>query len=128
MAKQTTVYDYTDKEIETGFHKQIINLTQHPIKDLMSGKTYEPSGTIARVHYEAKQIDDVDGAPIFEMVYGKIYNLPEPKKGVYYLVSSVVLNALAAHGSDRRDCIAPYRTVRGKNGEALACRGFRING
>jgi hypothetical protein len=106
--------------------KQFINLTNHPINIITPEgiKTIKPSGQIARVNYKIKEIDNVDGVPIVEIQYGEIIGLPEPKKDTYYIVSSVVKNAV---GLNRKDVVTLY-DVKRKNGEPYACGGFRING
>ena len=106
--------------------KKLVNLTNHEINIITPEglKTIEPSGQIARVNYEIVEIDEVMGIPVVEIMYKKVMGLPEPKKGVYYIVSSVVKNAI---GLSRKDVITLYGIKR-RNGTPFACSGFRVNG
>lgn len=92
------------------------NLTMHAIC-LSLGETgclltIPPSGTVAKVIMEEMGVDEVEillyGAkfPIIRREPGEI-NLPDPEPGIYYLVSSMVLDALKASGSCREDVLAP---------------------
>jgi len=101
----------------------IINLTAHPVKDLMTGIEYPISGTVARVATTTKHKSFGDGTTIYRTLYGEVVGLcTDRKEGVYYIVSSVVLNAV---GIDRPDCMAPSGTVRGADNCVVGCQGFR---
>ena len=106
--------------------KKFVNLTNHPINIITPEgiKIIEPSGQIARVNYKIETIDEVEGIPIVEIVYGDIIGLPNPQPNTYYIVSSVVKNAV---GLKRRDVITLY-DVKRKDGTPYACGGFRVNG
>ena len=106
--------------------KQFINLTNHEINVItpLGMKTIKPSGQIARVNYKIETIDEVDGIPIVEIVYKDVVGLPEPQPNIYYIVSSVVKNAI---GLKRKDIVTLY-DVKRKNGIPYACGGFRVNG
>lgn len=106
--------------------KRLVNLTNHEINIITPDglKTIEPSGQIARANYEIKEVDEILGVPVVEIVYNKVVGLPEPKENTYYIVSSIVKNAV---GLSRKDVITLY-DVKRRNGTPFACSGFRING
>jgi hypothetical protein len=100
-----------------------VNLTPHAINEVTSGRTFEPSGEVARVATEMKDAGGVDGIPFFRAVYGEVEGLPAPKyDGTVYIVSGMVLAAI----SDRTDCVAPGELVRDENGKPVGCRGFKV--
>lgn len=105
---------------------KLLNLTNHEINIITPEglKTIEPSGVIARVNYKIEEVDEILGAPVVEIVYNKVIGLPEPKENVYYIVSSIVKNAV---GLSRKDVVTLY-DVKRRNGTPYACAGFRING
>ena len=104
--------------------RKIINLTNHPVTVLTQDgpKTFEPSGTVARVDTENRIIGEIDGIPIIKIIYKDIYGIPEPD-GNIYIVSSVVKNALP----DREDIVALYDVTR-VSGKPICATGFRVNG
>lgn len=51
-------------------------------------------------------------------------NLPEPREGVWFIVSSVVVSA----HPERRDLLVPSDLVRNGQGVVTACRSFVISG
>ena len=106
--------------------KKLVNLTNHDITLITPDglKTIEPSGQIARANYEIVEVDEILGVPVVEIVYNKVVGLPEPKENTYYIVSSIVKNAV---GLSRKDVITLY-DVKRRNGTPYACAGFRING
>ena len=75
------------------------NYTPHAIK-LNDGRVFESEG-IARVNAHFTRLHD----NIYEQEYGDIVGLPEPEKGVTYIVSAIVLTA--AKGKCRCDVVAP---------------------
>ena len=78
---------------------EYINLTPHAIH-LNDGRVFEPSGLVARIE---TRYSDIIGDTCTQ-ICGDPDGLPEPKPGVRYIVSALVLNAL----SDRRgDLVAP---------------------
>lgn len=72
--------------------QKIINLTPHDI-NVNTGiivKTFKPSGVVCRLAVTQRMGGAVNGIPLVETVYGEIENLPDPKEGTVYLVSSMV--------------------------------------
>ena len=74
---------------------------------------------------ERKKIGEINGIPLYSIEY-KLPQLPEEQKGVYYIVSSIVLSALKMHGIKRYDIIAPdtNRAIRDEKGRIIGVRGF----
>ena len=93
----------------------IVNLTPHPI-NMSDGTVYPPSGTIARVI--ETQVGCVAAANVY--VFGGIDGLPEPKKGVYYIVSKPT--AMLANG--RFDVFFPDNIIRNESGTVIGCGCF----
>ena len=100
-----------------------INLTPHIIKEVNSGKEFAPSGAVARVSSEKEELQKLGEIPVFEVTFGEVQDIPEPKEGVYYIVSGMVLSA----ASDRTDLVAPGDLVRNEEGQPIGCNGFRVN-
>ncbi len=68
--------------------------------------TIEPSGIECRVKRELADTGEYGGVKVYRKIYGDVINLPPKKKGVMYIVSSLVLDSL--NGS-RNDVVAPTR-------------------
>lgn len=78
---------------------EYINLTPHAIH-LNDGRVFEPSGKVARVTSSYSEIVD----DVCQQVFGEIFDLPEAKDNVKYIVSGMVLAALEGQ---RDDVVAP---------------------
>lgn len=78
---------------------EYVNCTPHAIV-LNDGAVFAPSGTIARC--QASFTEFVDG--VCRQQFGEVQNLPAPEEGVRYIVSAMVLAALAG---SRPDVVAP---------------------
>jgi hypothetical protein len=98
-----------------------VNLTPHTINEVTTGLNLPPSGVVARVAVSNTVIDVINGVEIYATTYGEVLDLPEPKLGVYYIVSSLVLLACP----DRKDLLAPGEIVRNADGQPIGCKGFR---
>jgi len=101
-----------------------INLTPHDIK--VGDRIFPASGKIARVSSVHNKLIEIDGIPVYTVEYGKIVDLPPEKKGVIYIVSSMVLEAAKAEG--RNDCVAPAtghpEVKRNSQGQIDSVPGF----
>ena len=104
----------------------LINLTPHTIH-IKGGQGYivvPSSGDVARVemdevHFGYFSMDGVS-VPVFTRKPGRVIGLPEPKEGVAYLVSSMVLDNLP---EPRDDVYAPdtgKTAERDENGQIIA--------
>lgn len=100
---------------------EIVNLTTHPITDIMTGITYQPSGIVARSDTNKKLIRKIGQLAIYEYEPYNLEGLPEPKPNTLYIVSNMALNAVP---KDRHDVIAPGPVEKYKN-KPIGCRGFR---
>lgn len=114
--------------------RSFINLTSHPITDVVAGLVVPPTGQMARVTTTQKLVQHVKPpnsdkpVAIYRTDYGEIVGLPEPKEGCVYIVSAPIINALKEQGIERNDVVAPYNTIRDSSGIPRGCSGFRFNG
>ena len=99
----------------------IINLTTHPITDLMTGITYPPSGIVARADTNKKLVSKAGQPAIYEYEYCNLDGLPDPQPDTLYIVSNMALSAVPSH---RTDVIAPG-PVETYDNNPIGCRGFR---
>lgn len=85
------------------------NLTQHTLNvRLPDGeRVILPTGVVARVAVDCAVTREVDGIPVVVRSTGAVVDLPDPQDGVVFLVSTLVLEALAKAGSTRSDVLAP---------------------
>ncbi len=97
---------------------KFVNLTPHAIV-LNDGRTFEPSGVIARVAASFAEA----GPDLFTQVFGDVENLPAPVEGTKLIVSGLVKAAVP----DRDDVVAPAtghpNTVR-EQGRIVSVPGF----
>ena len=109
---------------------EFVNLTPHKIVIVDEKgntiKKVEPSREVLRITTIQGKIDEVDGIPIYETEYSDV-ELPEEKEGVFYIVSSVVLNYLLMKGIERRDILAPNtnKSVRDSEGKIIGVVGLQ---
>ena len=99
-----------------------INLTPHEINEVTTGTVIQSTG-VARVTQNTAKVAELGRIPIYRTDFdpSTIEGLPAPRKGVTYIVSALVLNAIG----DRTDCVAPGNAVRDEQGRVIGCRGFR---
>lgn len=103
---------------------QFINLTPHSIsirneagEEILS---LPPSGQVARVAEQRENLGLLEGIEVTRASYGEIEGLPEPRPGVAYIVSGMVLAAC----QDRADVFAPGVAVRDAEGRIVGARGL----
>ncbi|MEM5868250.1 MAG: hypothetical protein QXG39_10080 [Candidatus Aenigmatarchaeota archaeon] len=109
----------------------LVNLTPHEIVVYdSSGQNIlfkiPPSGTVARVSTFQQKVGELNGIPIYKTTYGKVENLPNPQPGVVYIVSILVLQALAG---SRSDIVAPDTgsgAVRDASGKIIGTKSFIV--
>lgn len=96
-----------------------INLTPHTINIIVNDETtvVEPSGVIARVAMTQELINTINGIPVYHNSYGKPEGLPEPKKGVYYIVSALLAQAVP----EREDVLITSNPIRDPEGRIIGC-------
>lgn len=108
---------------------KLVNLTPHDITvhDGLERFTIPASGTVARVAVSQEEVHRTIGVPVVRNTYGEVENLPEPQADTYFIVSSLVLEALRKEGSNRTDVIAPDTgptAIRDEQGRIVAVRRF----
>ena len=105
---------------------KLVNLTPHDVIIRLPGgdRVIPASGTVARVATSHELVDEIDGIPVSAQTYGQIEGLPEPRDGVFYVVSAVVLAAAKELG--RTDVVAPdtARAIRNEAGQIVAVPGL----
>jgi len=109
------------------------NLTPHEVVIMDSENNIvakiPPSGKIARVATREKVVGNINGVPIVTTEYGAVEGLPDPQPGTVYIVSLVVLQALAGK---RHDVVAPNTAPRGvgavrdSQGRIIGTRSFIV--
>jgi hypothetical protein len=77
-----------------------------------------PSGRVIRLREEIRRCGEVDGLPVWEKTIKGIEDLPSKMDGVFYIVSSMV--AQAVH---RDDFLVP-NAVRNESRQVTGCNGF----
>ena len=107
---------------------QYINLTPHKLDIVCDVEGFEhlhvvqPSGCVARVEQKLTQERDDNGIVWYRPEYGDVTGLEEPRDGVVYIVSGMVLAAITG----RDDVLAPGELVRDEAGRVIGCRGLRL--
>ena len=108
--------------------KTLINLTPHPINLIKDGEVVdvipapEDKNMIPRLKEEIEEIGKIGDYPIVKKKYGTANTIPEPKEGVYYIVSALVASAL------KRDDLLVPNVVRNEEGQIIGADGFaKIN-
>jgi len=89
---------------------EILNLTPHIINCWLGSEVriIPTSGKVARIRIQSKNCGTVMGVPVVMSTDGDVVGLPAPKKGVVYLVSSVVAKSVK-----RPDVLSPDTTDDG---------------
>lgn len=105
---------------------KLINLTPHDIIIRLPDRdrVIPASGTVARVATSHELVGEIDGIPVSVQTFGQIEGLPEPRDGVFYIVSAIVLSAAKELG--RTDVVAPdtARAIRNEAGQIVAVPGL----
>ena len=104
---------------------KLVNMTPHEVNVTTTGKSYPPSGEVARVEQSltlARVLED--GTELFTSSYGKSTGLPAWEDGTLLIVSALV--RLANPG--RLDLLSPGKLVRDEKGRIVGCEGFEVNG
>lgn len=109
---------------------QLVNLTPHTVI-VFDGDTVvlsiESSG-VARVSSDTEVVGylQVGGVavPQTHTIFGKIEGLPEPTPGVGYIVSNMIVSALAQQGIHRDDLFTPGLQVRDDQGRVIGCQSL----
>ena len=84
--------------------------------------------TVARVSAQTTTVGyfRINGVtvPRTHTVYGQVEGLPDPTPGVIYIVSGMIVSALASQGIHRDDLLVPGMQVRDEAGRVIGCRSL----
>ena len=128
--KQKEIYD---DNIYLRSEKIFINMTDHPVTDLITGQTFFPSGGTAKADVSSVTIKTINDIPIRKSIITAVYGLPEYDENskYVYIVGPLVLTGLTDLGIKRKDVVGtgPVRKYKDGNqkGQIKGCDGFRIN-
>lgn len=101
---------------------EIINLTPHALNLFTEcGERVIESSGLARCTASVELDTVVDGIKLCRTTYGDVVGLPPAKEGVIYVVSGMVLSALAG---SRSDVFGPADLVRDENGRVVGARAL----
>ena len=109
----------------------LINLTPHTITLVDQNNqvilTVE-SSAVARVSAQTTTVGsyNVNGVevPRTHTVYGEVEGLPAPTPGTVYIVSGMIVSALASQGIRRDDVVVSGLQVRDEQGRVIGCRSL----
>ena len=89
---------------------KFVNLTPHTLNVLDEGGnvilSLPPSGEVARVDSRRTLVGYLGPVPVFKTEYGDVVGLPDPQPDTVFVVSTLVLTALASKGVTRDDVVA----------------------
>ena len=100
----------------------IINKTPHPVNMLDAEnriiKIFPKSTGMIRVPETQETIGELQGIPITSTKWGQTTDVPEPMKGIFYIVSQLVRTAYPY----RTDLLVPKQVVRDSDSNILGCK------
>ena len=87
----------------------LVNLTPHEVTiyGLQGITKVPPSGRLCRVRNNTQNVGECHGIPLIRAHFEEVTGLPEADNESIFIVSSIVLQALAAKGIHRTDVAAP---------------------
>lgn len=105
------------------------NLTPHEIMVYTQNKEQvlfkvPAEGIVPRVSVEQKTVGEINGVPVRKNTYGAVENLPETQPDTIYIVSAMVLSALAGTRSDVVSPDTGAGAVRDENNRIIGTTGF----
>jgi hypothetical protein len=102
----------------------LLNLTPHDIHIVNSVgtvlTTIPKQDQAARLVNRYRADGMINGIQLTKTVYTEVTGLPEPREGVYLIVSSIVKEAFL----DREDLLIPHQLVRNENGMIIGCQSL----
>jgi len=98
----------------------IVNLTPHTI-NLPAPIGEVPSSGLARCETTTQKVGEINGVPLTKTEFGEVTGLPAPEEGVIYVVSRLVLTAVA---DVRDDVYCPGELVRDEAGRVVGCKSL----
>lgn len=110
---------------------QLVNLTPHTINIVTEDGTQilslESQG-IARVAATTEVVGQLQVGevvvPQTHTTFGEVEGLPEQAPGVGYIVSNMIISALAQQGVRRDDLFTPGMQVRDDQGRVIGCKSL----
>lgn len=103
--------------------QKIINLTPHAVT--VAGKTYPPSGQVARVAVKYEPRAQWDGVPLVVGRYSDIIGMPERLESeTLYIVSSLVRQAAIGRISG---LASPAGLIRDGDGNITGCESLEVD-
>jgi len=96
---------------------QILNLTPHPVR--VGDREFPPAGQVPRLREVVSATWQLEGLPVADVITGVVEGLPEPRPGVFLIVSRPVAMALAGR---RDDLLVPDDFVRDEQGRIVGAR------
>lgn len=107
----------------------IVNLTPHRVVVIFDDslgrpcvREFPPSGQIARVAVSTVPDGMVEGVPVVRTVFGQVENLPKPQDGVFFIVSSIVAQAVRGREDVLAPDTGPESAIRDEDGRITAVR------
>lgn len=107
----------------------VVNLCPHALNILdQDGKVrdFPKCETPARVSQSEELEGYILGVPVTRQIFGKVENLPEYKRGTFYVVSRLVAAAAKEEGRKTSDLLIPGPAVRDSEGRIIGAKGFSI--
>ncbi len=106
---------------------EVINLTPHDIVVVYGDekKVFPKSGSVARVsvEYYPTQLGEILGVPTTSSSYGEVIGLFREIPGVFYIVSTMVAQAMEGK---RLDLLSPGPLIRDENGQPVGCSSLNM--
>lgn len=110
---------------------QLINLTPHTINLVAEDGTQllslESQG-VARVASTTEVVGQLQVGevvvPQTHTTFGEVEGLPDQAPGIGYIVSNMIISALAQQGVRRDDLFTPGMQVRDDQGRVIGCRSL----
>ncbi len=128
VARDTALRERSDMNKSESQSETFVNLTSHTITiyDIINHRerpvlVLHPSGIEARVQMGYKLRRYISPVPVYSFEAGETVGLPDPKPGVYYIVSSLVQAAVP----DRDDLLAPGELIKDQDGHPIGCLGLK---
>ena len=131
MGRKESIMETTTQLQMELMEVEAINLTPHPIGFVDESNQpllTVPTTTVARVSAQTTTVGYfvINGVqiPRTHTVYGEVEGLPDPTPGVIYIVSGMIVSALASQGIHRDDLLVPGMQVRDEQGRVIGCRSL----
>ena len=98
--------------------EKIVNFTPHSVT--VNGIEIFSTGVV-RLQEKNENIGTIAGIPVVKQVRGEPEGLPEPKEGVWIIVSRPIFDSL-----DRKDLLAIGETIRDSDGKIIGAKNLVV--